>query len=521
MSEIKQLHQLAQSALNKRQYPQAQQALIKILNQQSDFYDAYFLLGVMEAEFGQYDKATKLIEKAISLHQSTEYYAHLAKCYAMLGDTVNTHSAVAKAEQMNITSALTFDTLGVALSRLNEHKKAISYFQKAIDKNRIAAFYYNLGSSQTFCGLFDEARASYEQAIKLEPLFYQAHSSLSHLGGVSQEYNHVERLKQVYQKMPHADAKLHISHALAKELESLGEYEQCFSYLKQAKAEKLRHIDYHFDRDLSVFQQLKSMFSEPEFAVVDNSYDNDQAIFITGMPRSGTTLVERVLTNSTGIKSAGELQDFGLTLKRLTKTKSRFILDKETLLESTKIDYRELGSSYIECVEPLLEQGQRFVDKTPLNVLYAGHIIKSMPKAKILCVIRNPMDTIWGNYKQMFSLNDPYYQYAFDQQSIALFYLEFVALAEFWQQLYPDNFKIIKYDEFVKQPEVIGKTLAGFCQVPWSQTLLDITTNESAVATASSVQVRSAINTKSLGQWRKFETQLQPAYEIVKKAGLV
>lgn len=521
MSEIKQLHQFAQTALNQKQYPQAQQALIKLLNLQPDFYDAYFLLGIMEAEFGQFTKATALIEKAVTIYQSAEYYAHLAKCYAMLGDTIKTHEAVAKAEALDIRSALTFDTLGVALSRLNEHEKAIHYFQQAIDKKQTAAFYYNLGSSQTFLGRFDEARDSYEKAISIEPLFYQAHSSLSHLGGVSAEHNHVDRLKQVYIQMPHPDAKLHISHALARELESLGEYEQCYTYLEQAKAEKCRYIDYRFERDLALFEQLNSTFSDRDFAAATSNLDNSQAIFVTGMPRSGTTLVERVLTNSTGVKSAGELQDFGLTLKRLSKTQSRFILDHDTIVASKHIDYGELGESYIKCVEPLLEQGQRFVDKTPLNVLYAGHIIKALPKVKILCVIRNPMDTIWGNYKQMFSLNDPYYQYAFNQESVAQFYVQFVALAEFWQKLFPENFKIVKYDEFVTEPEKVGKEFVEFCQIPWSETLLDITSNKSAVATASSVQVRAAINTKSLGQWEHLESQLKPAWEIVNQAGLV
>lgn len=521
MSEIKQLHQFAQTALNRKQFPQAQQALIKLLNIQPDFYDAYFLLGIMEAEFGQFTKAAALIEKAVALHKTAEYYAHLAKCYAMLGETVKTHRAVASAEAMNISSALTLDTLGVALSRLNEHDKAIDYFQQAIDKKQTAAFYYNLGSSQTFSGLFEKARASYEMAIKLEPLFYQAHSSLSHLGEISLAQNHIERLKQVYQEMPHPDAKLHISHALAKELETLGEYEACFTYLEQAKAEKRAHIEYQFSRDLALFEQLKSIFSDFHFSNINNDLENAQAIFVTGMPRSGTTLVERVLTNSTGVKSAGELQDFGLTLKKLSNTQSRFILDKETLVASEKIDFKKLGESYIECVEPMLEEGQRFVDKTPLNVLYAGHIVKAMPNAKILCVIRNPMDTIWGNYKQMFSLNDPYYQYAFDQQTIAQFYLQFVQLAEFWQELYPDNFKIVKYDEFVSEPLAIGQEFVEFCQIPWCESLLDITRNKSAVATASSVQVRSAINTKSLGQWKNLKSQLQPAFEIIERAGLL
>lgn len=520
MPNISQLHKFALQALNHKQYQQAQQALLQILKNQPNHYDSYFLLGMIEAELGQYTKAVSLIEKAISFRSSAEYNAHLAKCYAMIGDTVKTHQAVAQAEAFEISSALTLDTIGVALSRLGEHKKAVGYFERAIGVKATAAFYYNLGTSQTFSGQFDNARVSLEKAIELEPLFYQAHSSLSHLGGINKEQNHISRLKQVFDKIPHPDGKLHISHALARELETIGESKQAYDYLTKAKHDKKKVINYHFSRDKLLFESISKIFEPKNFAQELSNNNNKQAIFVTGMPRSGTTLVERVLTNSTGVKSVGELQDFGLTLKRLAKTPSQFILDPETLQASSQIDYETLGKGYLDCVAPLVDEGQRFVDKTPLNVLYAGHIIKALPHAKVLCVIRNPMDTVWGNYKQMFSLNDPYYQYAFDQTDIAQFYIEFVKLAEYWQSLFPDNFKIVYYDEFVTSPESIGQEFVEFCGIDWLPGMLDITKNDSAVATASSVQVRSSINKKSLGQWRKLEQQLQPALEVIKKAGL-
>ena len=521
MSEIAQLHKLALKALNHQQYNQAQQVLIQILRADKNHYDSYFLLGVIEAELGQFTKAVNLIEKALSIKTSAEYYAHLAKCYAMLGDTVKTHNAVSKAEEFTIKAALTLDTIGVALSRLGEHKLAINYFERAITKKQSAAFHYNLGTSQTFSGLFDKARHSLEQAIKIEPYFYQAHSSLSHLGGITRDFNHIERLKQVFEQVTHPDGKLHISHALARELEAVEEYSEAFKYLYRAKAEKQKVIKYDFNRDQGLFNEIQKLFSDSLFSNKMSGNDSAQAIFVTGMPRSGTTLVERVLTNAKKVKSVGELQDFGLSLKRLANTPSRFILDNETIQASTNIDYSTLGQNYLNCVKPLINEGQRFVDKMPLNVLYAGHIIKALPSAKVLCVIRNPMDTIWGNYKQMFSLNDPYYQYAFDQSDIAKYYVEFVKLAQFWQSLYPNNFKIVSYDSFVTSPLECGKDVVEFCNIAWSDSLLDITKNDSAVATASSVQVRSGINTKSLGQWKRFENELKPALKVIQAAGVM
>ena len=515
-----QLHQLAQRAVNQRQFNEAQQALIRILNNNPNFYDAYFLLGVIEAELGSFTKAAALIEKAATLKPLPEYFAHLAKCFAMMGNSNKTYDAIESAKGFEIKDALTFDTIGVALSRLGDHEQAIEYFEQAIARKETSAFYYNLGASQTFAGQFEQARYSYEKAIELQPLFYQAHSSLSHLGGISETKNHVDRLMSVYGKMPHPDAKLHISHALAKELEALGRYREAFEYLEAAKRDKRVKLNYQFEQDKTLFEGMKSLFSEQEIGVEKHDSPCAQPIFVVGMPRSGTTLVERVLTNNEVVKSIGERQEFGLALKQLTKTPGRYILDNATIEAARRIDYSVLGRLYLDSLKTVVEPNQRFVDKMPLNVFYGGLIASALPKAKIICVIRNPMDTVWGNFKQLFSLNDPYYNYAYDQTSIAKFYAEFIALAEYWQSRFPNQFKIVSYDEFVTSPQAIGKEMVEFCGLHYDEAMLDITQNRSAVATASSVQVRTAINTKSLGQWRRFETWLRPAMETFDALGI-
>lgn len=515
--QIPQLHKMAQQALNQRDFTQAQRALIAILNQDAQFYDAYFLLGVIEAELGTFSKATVLIEKAISLKPQAEYSAHLAKCYALMGETNKTYAAIKQAESFTIDQALTFDTLGVALSRIGDHEKAVGYFDKAISLKPMAAFYYNLGASRTFLGQFDLARVAYESAIELEPLFYQAHSSLSHLGGISEDNNHIDRLKQTLQQMPHPDGQLHLAHALARELETLKKPKEGFQYLSKAKERKRQKLNYQFSQDKAIFDALKQSFQVAKSKSYQAEYSDSEPVFVVGMPRSGTTLIERVLTNNNVVKSAGELQEFGLALKKLCQTKGQHILDVETVEASRTVDLAELGNHYIDSLASVVAKGQRFLDKMPLNVLYGGFIAESLPKAKIICVIRNPMDTVWGNYKQLFSLNDPYYNYAYDETTIALYYAEFVALAEFWQERYPEQFKIVSYDEFVTEPEIKGKEIIEFCGLEFEESMLDITKNTSAVATASSVQVRSGINTKSLGNWRKLAEELSAAVEVFER----
>lgn len=515
----KELHRVAQQAINQGDFERAQHALIPLLNANPNMADGYFLLGIIEAELGSFTKATKLIEKACRLHACAEYFAHLAKCYAMLGNSTLTHKAIKSALDCPHEQALTLDTLGVALSRIGDHKNAIILFERAIALQKTPAFFYNLGSSQTFAAQFDAARRSYEAAIAMSPLFYQAHSSLSHLGGISPQDNHIARLLEVDKQLSHPDAKLHIAHALSREYEALGEYDKCFQVLASAKQAKRQKLSYTFSQDKQIFDAIRRLDQALE-AVSNNDESQAKPVFVVGMPRSGTTLMERVLTNHAETVAIGERQEFGLAVKAQSGTQTRHVLDIETLAAIASSDYAAIGHAYIENLQKVVDTTLCFVDKMPLNILYAGLICRSLPHAKIVCMLRNPMDTVWGNYKQLFSLNDPYYRYAFDQVSTAQYYAEFKSLALYWQERYPRQFFLQSYDDFVQHPAHFAPKIFDFCGLSFSPSLLDITQNESAVATASSVQVRSAINAKSLGQWRRVSKHLSAALDTFEQLGI-
>ena len=170
------------------------------------------------------------------------------------------------------------------------------------------------------------------------------------------------------------------------------------------------------------------------------------------MPRSGTTLVERIISQHTDVTSAGELQHFGLLVKKMAKTLSNRVIDAETVTATKDINFKELGKAYIESTRAITGKTAKFVDKMPLNVLYVGFILQALPKAKIICLDRNPLDTIVSNFRQLFSVNQSYYNYAYDLQTTTEFYLLFKQLAELWLALFPDNFYLINYERLVNEP---------------------------------------------------------------------
>jgi tetratricopeptide (TPR) repeat protein len=504
MNDIKQLHQLAQNAINQREFVQAHEYCVRVIKLQPDHADAYFLLGIVNSEVGQFNKAIKLIDKAISLQPNVEYYAHLAKCCSLVGDMTRALQAAYQAPVSKIDQSLTLDTVGVALSRIGEHELALEYFTKVLStESKNPMFYYNYAVSSKFAGRFKQAQEAFNRAIELMPDYYQAHFALSDLGGITLDNNHIQRLEKLLNDNAPCDSALHLGHALAKEYEAIGRHSAAFETLKKAKSKKLLTINYQFSEDKKLFDAV--MQSQGDAQTNSIGCGSSKPIFVLGMPRSGTTLVERILSNHNDVRSCGELQDFGVAVKELTKTASKKVLDVETLMASEKLDYKALGERYIERTAQISGSEKHFVDKLPFNFFYIGLIRKALPNAKIVCLMRNPMDTCIGNYRQLFSINSPHYAYAYDLLNIGRFYAEFYRLAHYWQDSGLENFKLLDYQQLVTEPELQIRQLIDFCDLDWQAQCLHAEKNSAPVSTASKVQVREPINAKSIGRWKMFQ----------------
>lgn len=517
---IKTLHLQAQKALNQGLYQQAHQNLILILQQDKYFADGYFLLAMIASAHHNLTKAIELIKQANLLSpNNAEYLAQLAKHYALENDHVQAvHFAelAAKIEnKLSATSSLTLDTLGVAYSQMGLHEKAVVYFKKAValnDKNPI--YFFNLGASLKFTGDFDGAKKAYEKTISIAPNYYKAHAALTGLGNITAESNHIPQLEQLFAQTQQADDKLYIGHALAREYEVLKDFDKAFYYLNTAKKIKLEQFKYSVDEDKALFKSLESHFKNDDRSQT-KGFETDEAIFVVGMPRSGTTLVERIISQHSAVTSAGELQHFGLLLKKMAKTTSNHVIDAETIAATENINFAQLGKAYIESTRAITGGTARFVDKMPLNVLYVGFILQALPKAKIICLNRNPLDTIMSNFRQLFAVNQSYYSYSYDLESTTEFYLLFKQLATLWLKLYPDNFYLINYEKLVNDPVNEARQLIDFCNLSWQEQCVNIHQNSAPVATASALQVRSPINNRSIGNWKKYDAYLDSVKEVL------
>jgi len=517
---IKQLHQQAQKALHNKQYQQAHGYLISILQQDKYFADGYFLLGIIASDHNNHIKAIQLFEQALKLaEKNTEYLAQLAKSYALSGQPIQAkkHADIA-IKQIN-SSALTLDTLGVAYSKIGLHHKAVELFKQATTiQQTTPSYYFNLGVSQTFTGDFEGAKIAHEKVISLAPSFCQSYTALSAYGGVNTDSYNKTILAQLFEQVTNPDDKLHIGHALAREYENEKNYAVAYDYLSSAKQYKLASLNYDFSEDKAIFTELINTFSNKEFVKAFTQGDvNNEPIFIVGMPRSGTTLVERILSLHSEVSTAGELDYFGTLFKKMSGTSTQHILDKETINAAQHINFQQLGATYIEYTRVLTGNTPRFIDKMPLNVLYVGFILQALPNAKIICLDRDPLDTIVSNYRQLFSANSYNYNYAYHLETITHYYIEFKRLADFWLEKFPNNFYQVNYQALVNNPEEEAKQLVEFCDLNWQEQCLHINSNAAPVATASAIQVRQPINNKSIDNWKKYGRYLNEVKQVLIK----
>jgi len=474
----------------------------------------YFLLGVVAYDHQNFQKAEELFCRAESLEPSEPHYpAFLGRLYSQLKRPEDAVSAANRASNNVIVDGYLADMLGVIYSRASYQERATDLFKKAVilDKHQ-ANFFYNLGASELFLGNFTPAKEAFLTATKLDAEHYGAWSSLIALNTQTETDNHLDTLKTLHSKLSeNEDAAHQLGHAIAKTLEDLGRHEESLEWLQRAKAKKRENYRYDRAAGKAAFEAARRTSGAKS-----KGFTTDQTpIFIVGLPRTGTTLVDRILSSHSLVKSAGELSFFAEIIKNQTQTSSNFVLDAETFEASTQIDLCLAGQNYSDRVQDRLGPHPFIIDKMPFNFFYAALIAKALPQAKIIALRRGAMDSCLSNYRQLLSVQESFYNYTYDLQDIGFFYKEFDSLMSHWRETLPKTrFMEIHYEDIVFDQDNQTRRLLEFCDLPWEEACLNFHENAAPVSTASSVQVRQPLYSGSIGRWKKYGGKL----DILKEA---
>lgn len=506
--------------LSQRAYREAHALCVDVLKTEPGNAEAFYLLGLLTSDHANFARAEELFRAAIERAPGhAGAHAQRARCLIALSRRAEAIEAARLSGALLPGDAFTLDTIGVVLSRAGLHGEALPFYARATAGDPGNANYqYNYGAALQFAGEMGGARAAYRACAAADPDDTRGLPAIVQITRQTGERNEIAALEKLF--AAHADdpdAALRTGHALAKAHEDLKAPDAALHWLARAKAGKRAHLSHDAGADAALFDAAIRAAGTLRGRT---SAAGGAPVFICGMPRTGTTLVDRILSSHSALTSAGELTDLALCLKRLTQTKSNLVLDPETLDASAGSDLTQLGERYMLSVRDSLGLTGRFTDKMPLNILLAPVILAALPEARVICLRRHPADTVLSNYRQMFATSFSYYNYAYTLEDTARYFVQFDRMVRHFEAvLPPERFTVVHYERVVADLETEARRLLDFCGLPFEEQCLAFHENAAPVATASSAQVREPLYTTALGRWKRYEAGLKPALDILEAAG--
>jgi tetratricopeptide (TPR) repeat protein len=433
-------------------------------------------------------------------------FAHLmrAKCLALDGKVRDALDSVEAGLRTGPADAAALDGYGAVLSMLGQHRRALDLFGKAVAADRgQPQFLLNLAAAERMMGDLDFAETHCDQAIARDPHFYLAHYIRADLREQRAARNHIAEMEAlVAAGTRHPAGEVLLRFALGKECEDLGEHARAFSHIKAGAALHRRNLRYEVEGDIGLIDRIIRAQTEEVMAALPPGYPGEAPIFVLGLPRSGTTLVERIIAGHSAVAPAGELGILP-TLLRQAGADSAWIEGLGAL------DPADLGRRYVEAAHAFgLPPDRRFIDKFPGNYLHCGAIHAALPAAKIVLLRRRPMDSCFALFKAHFAGTYPF-SYALDE--LGAYFLAFRRLAEHWKAVLPaDTLLEIAYEDIVTDFAATSRRLLDFLGLPWEDEVLRFHASTAPSTTASAVQVRRPLYTSSIGKWRHHEAELAP-----------
>ena len=481
---------------------------------------------------GAWTEALQRADRALEAQPlEPRYLIYRAQCLMALRRRADAFAAAAAAELRAPADAFVRDAAGTLFSYGNDHTRALASYDAALAQDADNAQYrYNRATVRRFLGDLEGAEQDYDRVIALRPADYEAYKNRSDLRTQTKERNHVAELQALLAR-PIADwrGEVQVRYALAKEYEDLGAYAEAFDMLSQAAGRQRQHMQYDVAIDVATVQWIIDAYPRAPSAQAGASEDararedahalEDAPIFVLGLPRSGTTLVERILTSHSTLAAAGELDCLALAIVAAVRrhTARDRLARQELVVNSAGVDFAGLGRDYLQRARREIEARGRFVDKMPLNYLYCGIIRRALPQAKIVHVTRHPMAACFAMYKALFK---DAYPFSYDLGEIARYYIGYRRLMDHWLATLPGAIHSVSYEALVADQLGETRKLLEFCGLEWEEACARFHENPTPSTTASAAQVRRPMYSSALAHWQHYETQLAGIRRQLMAAGI-
>ena len=479
----------------------------KAIELKPDYDEAYFNLGVAFHQTGQLGEALNSYERAISIkHAYPTAHNNLGLIALSQGQLDNALKSFEWAVAYGPEYAEAHNSLGAALQELKQFEKAKVSFKKAVALNpQYAQGLHNLAILSEIINLPDEASEYYEKALAVEPNYAEAYRNQSRTKKYKKNDPQIAQMQSIYSNdnLSISD-KVHINFALAKVNEDLGNQKDFFKHLDEGSRLRKKQLNYNINETEEFHSSLIRLFSEDQPKIKQLSLGplDIRPIFIVGMPRSGTSLVEQIISSHHSVHGAGELNNFKNVV---TPALKNYIGNLTNTINED--DLLSIRKNYIKSLMDLNVSEKIITDNMPVNFRMIGLILTAIPEAKIIHLTRNPKATCWSNYKHYFANENGF---TFDQEDLARFFILYQELMGFWHKSFPNKIHDISYERLTTHQEDETQKLLKYCELDWDNNCLNFHKNTRAVHTASASQVRQKMYQGSSDAWKKYEKFLQP-----------
>jgi tetratricopeptide (TPR) repeat protein len=505
---------------------------------------------------GRFAEALPLAQRAVATQATcTPMHGMLATILLRLGRRQDAESTIQRALESPQGSADAYDALAHVSALLGQHDRSNALYRRTVElAPEDPRFWHNLASSERSLGRLQEAEQACDRTLALDRTRHATFLLRSELRVQTDSFNHVEELQRELARNSADDrARMFLGYALAKELDDLKRYDEAFGYLASASSIRRRHLAYDVALDRRKLERIEAVFpgdvirpvlsdaggrhiSEPARTALGeagNRHISEPArtalgddggrhisesvrtalgdagnrhIFIVGLPRSGTTLLEHMLLGLTGVRSNGETENFSQALFAAAPRDRG-----DVFAGAAAADPATVAAGY-----ELLAGGDTLtgtvIEKLPMNYLYLGAIHCAMPRAKLILVNRDPIDSCFAMYRVLFG---EAYPFSYDFDDLAQYYAAYQRLMNHWRATLGAALYEVRYEDFVTQPSRVGAGVAEYCGLEWNEQAVEVHKRSSVSLTASAAQVRRPIYGSSSGRWRRYEKHLAPLIQAL------